>query len=219
MTGTVRLVLADDQAMIRAGLSLVLSAEPDIDVVAQCADGGELLAAVRAQPVDLVLTDVRMPGVDGIEAATRIRALPDPPPVLVLTTFDDDDVLWPALNAGVNGFVLKDSPAESLVEAVHAVAGGGTWLDPRVLPRVVERAVSGRSSITTAGTVLDRLTGRERQVLDLLCRGASNVEISQQIYSSERTVKAHVSAILQKLRARDRAGAIVVAYEAGWRRT
>lgn len=214
----VRVILADDQAMIRAGLALVLTSEDDIDVVGQCADGSELVTATRVHRPDVVLTDIRMPGVDGIQATTRIKAEPDPPAVLALTTFDDDEVLFPVLTAGADGFVLKDSPAELLVEAVRAVAAGGTWLDARVLPRVVRRAVEGVPAARPDG-VLQTLTVREREVLDLLCTGASNTEIAAQVHASERTVKAHVSAILQKFGVRDRAAAIVVAYESGWRRT
>ncbi|OIH92715.1 MULTISPECIES: response regulator transcription factor [unclassified Curtobacterium] len=214
---TVRIVLADDQAMIRSGLALVLRAETDLEIVEECADGHALLRAVARTAPDLVLTDVRMPGTDGIEATRRLRALPDAPPVLALTTFDDDDVLWPALDAGAAGFVLKDSPAEALVEAVRVVAGGGTWIDPRVLPRVVARAVAQPQPDADRARALSSLTPRERAVLDLVCDGASNAEIAVALRTAERTVKSHVSAVLAKLGARDRAGAIVAAHRAGWR--
>ncbi|WP_375423058.1 response regulator [uncultured Friedmanniella sp.] len=213
-----RVVLADDQAMVRSGLALVLSSEPDIDVVAECADGRELVRAVGEYRPDLVLTDVRMPAMDGIEAARQLRRLSEAPPILVLTTFDDDEVLWPALAVGVEGFVLKDSPAESLVAAARAVARGGTWLDPRVLPRVVARAVSSPVAAPAAAQTMARLTPREREVLDSICLGASNAEIAGTLRTTKRTVKSQVSSILQKLGARDRAAAIITAYEAGWRR-
>ena len=213
----VRIVLADDQAMIRSGLALVLGVESDLEVVAQCGDGRELLQAVRLQQPGLVLTDVRMPGMDGVEATRRIRALPDPPAVLALTTFDDDEVLWPVLAAGAGGFVLKDSPAESLVEAARAVAAGGAWIDPRVLPRVLARAASQPVAPPAGARALASLTPREREVLDLVCGGASNAEIAASLLTAERTVKSQMSAILLKLGARDRAAAIVVAYQAGWR--
>ncbi|HEX2810648.1 MAG TPA: response regulator transcription factor, partial [Kineosporiaceae bacterium] len=135
MTAHVRVVLADDQAMIRSGLHLVLRAEPDIIVVAECADGLEAVAAVRQHRPDVVLMDVRMPRLNGIDATRQLRGLGEPVRILVLTTFDDDDVLWGALEAGADGFVLKDSPAEELAAAIRAVAGGGAWLDPRVTPR------------------------------------------------------------------------------------
>lgn len=207
-----RVVLADDQAMVRAGLSLVLGAEPDITVVAECADGAAAVVAAQRYAPDLVLMDVRMPHVDGPEATRRLRAAAGAPPVLALTTFDDDEVLWAALDAGADGFVLKDSPAESLVLAVRAVAAGGSWIDPRVLPRVLARA-RGRS--TAASGLLDRLTPRETEVLQRMRRGASNGEIADELGMGERTVKTHVSAILLKLEARDRIGAVITALDAG----
>jgi DNA-binding NarL/FixJ family response regulator len=213
---TITIVLADDQAMVRAGLALVLSAEEDLQVIEQCADGRALVNTVTANRPDLVLTDVRMPGMDGAEATRRIRALPDPPPVLALTTFDDDDVLWPILTAGAAGLVLKDSPAESLVQAVRAVAAGGAWLDPRVLPRVLARATARPLTVPERVQALESLTPREHDVLDLLCRGANNAEIAHTLRTAERTVKSQVSSILAKLGVRDRAAAIVAAHDAGW---
>ena len=215
---SLRLVIADDQAMVRSGLALVLSSEPDIDVVAECGDGRALVAAAAELRPDVVLTDVRMPVMDGIDAARRIRSAPEPPPILALTTFDDDEVLWPMLAAGASGFVLKDSPAESLVSAVRAVARGDRWIDPRVLPRVVDRAVAQPVAAPAGTRALGRLTPREREVLDLVCQGSSNAEIAASLRTTERTVKSQVSSVLQKLGARDRAAAIIVAYEAGWRR-
>ncbi|RIX27890.1 response regulator [Amnibacterium setariae] len=208
-----RVVVADDQAMVRSGLSLVLGAEPDIVVVAQCADGAAAVVAAERFAPDLVLMDVRMPGTDGPTATRRLRGTPGAPPVLALTTFDDDEVLWAALDAGAEGFVLKDSPAESLVLAVRAVAAGGSWIDPRVLPRVLARA---RSAAGRPGAApLERLTPRETEVLTRMCRGATNGEIADELAMGERTVKSHVSAILAKLGARDRIGAVVAALDAG----
>ena len=210
MTG-LRVVLVDDQAMIRSGLALVLGAEPDITVVAECADGAAAVVAAARFTPDLVLMDVRMPGVDGPEATRRLRAAAGPP-VLALTTFDDDEVLWSALDAGADGFVLKDSPAESLVLAVRAVAAGGSWVDQRVLPRVLARA---RGRAGSGARRLERLTPREREVLDRMCRGASNGEIADDLGMGERTVKSHVSAILLKLEARDRVAAVLQGLDAG----
>ncbi len=212
----VRIVLADDQAMIRAGLALVLGSEPGLTVVAQCEDGSGVLSAVRSRRVDLVLMDVRMPRVDGPEATRRLHAEPAAPPVLALTTFDDDEVLWAALDAGAAGFVLKDAPAEVLVQAVRAVAAGGAWVDPRVLPRVLTRARGRPVTSAAVSRALERLTPRETDVLHLVCRGANNQEIAATLRMGERTVKSHVSAILTKLGARDRAGAIVAAHDAGF---
>ncbi|BDZ45169.1 response regulator transcription factor [Naasia aerilata] len=216
MTDTVRIVLADDQAMVRAGLVLILRAEPGFEVVAQCEDGRQLVRDVTEAQPDVALTDIRMPGMDGVEATRRIRALPSGPPVLALTTFDDDDVLWPVLTAGAAGFVLKDSPAESLVAAIRAVAAGGAWLDPRVLPRVLSRAREQPAPEPALQRLLQELTAREQEVLRLVCQGASNAEIALALGMGERTVKSHVSAILAKLGARDRAAAIVTAFQAGF---
>ena len=217
MTASLRVIIADDQAMVRAGLVLVLSAESDIEVVAECEDGSTVLATVRAHPADLVLMDVRMPRMSGPEATRKLRELPGAPPVLALTTFDDDEVLWGALTAGAAGFVLKDSPAELLITAVRAVAAGGAWLDPRVLPRVLARARETSPASPAATRALERLTPRELDVLRRICRGANNAEIAVELHVGERTVKSHVSAIFSKLGARDRAAAIVAAYDAGLR--
>jgi DNA-binding NarL/FixJ family response regulator len=214
---TIRILLADDQAMVRAGLALVLGAEPDLEVVAECEDGTGVAPAVRRDRPDLVLMDVRMPRMDGPTAIRHLSETPDPPPVLALTTFDDDATLWGAITAGAAGFVLKDSRAELLVEAVRAVAAGGAWLDPRVLPRVLASARKAPPASGPAARALEQLTPRETQVLGLLCRGASNAEIADALGTAERTVKSHVSSILTKLGARDRAAAIVAAYDAGFR--
>ncbi len=213
--GDVRVVLVDDQPLVRAGISFILSTEPGIDVVAEAADGQLGLLATAAHRPHVVLMDVRMPGMDGIEATARLRA-DGGPPVLVLTTFDDDEVLWGALEAGAAGFLLKDTPADDLCAAIRTVARGGAWLDPRVTPRVLDalRSRPGRS-VNPAAALVDRLSEREREVLVLVSRGASNLEIAEQLYVSERTVKGHVGSIFAKLGARDRAAAIILAYEAG----
>lgn len=216
MSAPLRIVIADDQAMVRSGLALILSAEPDLVVVAECSDGIAVLPAVRAHRPDLILMDVRMPRMDGPSATRALQSLPQPPPVLALTTFDEDVVLWAALTAGAAGFILKDSPAEVLVAAARIVAGGGTWLDPRVLPRVLARATERPTASPSAARALRRLTPREHEVLRRICRGANNAEIAAAMRLGERTVKSHVSAILSKLGARDRAAAIVIAYDGGF---
>jgi DNA-binding NarL/FixJ family response regulator len=208
-----RVILADDQALVRAGLRLILGTEDDVEVVAECGDGAEALEAVRRYRPDVVLMDVRMPGTDGLEATARLRDDPSAPPVLMLTTFDDDDVLWGAIEAGAAGFVLKDTEADELVRAVRAVASGGSWLDPRVTPRVLG-ALRARG-VPSATSALNRLSERETEVLRLMASGANNAEIAAALFVSERTVKSHVGAIFTKLGVRDRAGAIVLAFESG----
>jgi DNA-binding NarL/FixJ family response regulator len=213
----IRVILVDDQALVRAGLALILSAEPDILLVAELDDGRGVSAAVGAHRPDLVLMDVRMPNVDGPEATRRLRELSEPPPVLALTTFDDDDVLWGALASGAAGFILKDSLAETLIAAIRTVGAGGAWLDPRVLPRVLARARDQSPRSPAASRALEALTTRELEVLHRICGGENNGEIAQALHVGERTVKSHVSAIFSKLGARDRAAAIIVAYDAGLR--
>lgn len=210
---TIRIVLVDDQELVRAGLSFIISTEPGLEVVAEAGNGELGVVAASAHRPDVVLMDVRMPVLDGI-AATRALRESDGPPVLVLTTFDDDEVLWGAVEAGAAGFVLKDTPADDLVRAIRAVAGGGSWLDPRVTPRVLAAL---RSNTPTAAPhpALDALTDRETEVLVLISRGAANTEIAARLHLSERTVKGHVGSIFAKLGARDRAAAIVLAYDAG----
>lgn len=209
----IHLVLADDQPLIRAGLRLVLGTEPDIQIEAECDDGASAVAATRRHLPDVVLMDVRMPTLDGLDATSAIRELPDPPPVLMLTTFDDDEVLWGAIERGAAGFVLKDTDPTELVRAVRIVASGGSWLDPRVTPRVL-RALSTRSVPAAAGAI-GRLSERETEVLRLMAGGLNNREIATAIHVSERTVKSHIGAIFTKLGVRDRAGAIVMAFESG----
>jgi DNA-binding NarL/FixJ family response regulator len=209
-----RVVLVDDQQLVRAGIAFILSTEPGIDVASE-AENGELgVHAVAAHRPHVVLMDVRMPVMDGLEATRRIRDA-DGPPVLILTTFDDDEVLWGAVQAGAAGFLLKDTPGDDLVRAVHTVAGGGSWLDPRVTPRLLAALRSAPAGARVAPPGLDKLSDREREVLELLARGAANLEIAAALHLSERTVKGHVGQVFAKLGARDRAAAIVLAYEAG----
>ena len=209
----IRLVIADDQALVRAGLRLILEAEDDLDVVAEAADGEEAIAVIAASRPDVVLMDVRMPRTDGITATRRLLAeQPDAPPVLMLTTFEDDEVLWGAIESGAAGFLLKDSPADDLVTAIRTTASGGSWLDPRVTPRLLARL---RAAPRVDSEVLERLTSRELEVLAMIARGHTNTEIADGLYVSERTVKSHVTSIFVKLEARDRAAAILLAYRSG----
>ena len=212
----VGVVLVDDQPLVRAGLRWVLAESEGFAILAECADGAEALAAVRehGDRVDVVLMDVRMRGVDGIEATRRLRDAGGPP-VLILTTFDEDEVLWGAIEAGAAGFVLKEASAEDLIAATRAVAGGGAWLDPAVTPRVLE--VTRRQALPRhrAAARADVLTDRELDVLRQMATGASNTEIAAALVVSEATVKTHVGSIFAKLGVRDRAGAIVYAYRHG----
>jgi DNA-binding NarL/FixJ family response regulator len=212
----IRLVLADDQSLIRAGLRMILDAEADMEILTEVADGAQAIAAAHAYRPDLVLMDVRMPGMDGLSATRALRS-PDAElqvPVLILTTFDDDDVLWGSVHAGASGFVLKDSAADDLVKAIRVTAAGGSWLDPRVTPRLLHRLRSSANP-DDAASELDRLTERELEVLRLMAQGSTNIEIADSLFVSERTVKSHVGSIFTKLGARDRAAAIVLAFRAG----
>jgi DNA-binding NarL/FixJ family response regulator len=210
----IRLIIVDDQPLVRAGVGLIVSSEPGMEVVAEASNGQLGVHAALAHRPDVVLMDVRMPVMDGLDATARLRDA-DGPPVLILTTFDDDDVLWGAVQAGAAGFVLKDAPGDDIVRAIRAVAIGGSWLDPRVTPRLL--GVLRREAATTharAG-VIDVLSERELEVLRLVAGGSSNLEIAAALHVSERTVKGHIGSIFAKLGTRDRAAAIVLAYEAG----
>lgn len=211
----ISLILVDDQPLIRAGLRWVLAEADGFALLAECGDGQAALDAVATHPgVDVVLMDVRMRGMDGIEATRRLRAAGGPP-VLVLTTFDEDEVLWGAIEAGAAGFVLKESSAEDLIAATRAVAGGGAWLDPAVLPRVLELTRRQALPRQRDAARAEELTERELDVLRQMATGASNPEIATALFVSEATVKTHVGSIFAKLGVRDRAGAIVYAYRHG----
>ncbi|MFJ3385424.1 MULTISPECIES: response regulator [unclassified Curtobacterium] len=211
----VRVVLADDQDLVRAGFRVILESEPGIRVVAEAADGLAAVRAVEEHRPDVVCLDVQMPGVDGLEAARRITALDDPPPVLILTTFDNDDTLFAALDAGASGFLLKNASPEKLVDAVLTVAAGDALLAPDVTRRVISRATGSQPVVAVDDGPIAGLTEREAEVLRLLGRGRSNGEIARQLYVGEATVKTHVSNVLQKLGLRDRVQAVVWAYEHG----
>jgi len=211
-----RVLLVDDQPLVREGLRRILHPDEGFEVVGECDDGAGVDDAVVHLRPDVVVMDVRMKDVDGVEATRRLRERPDAPPVLVLTTFDDDEVLSGALRAGAAGFVLKDAPGEELIRSVRTVAGGDAWLDPAVTERVL--AAYRSSAPDQNGAASDRiaeLTPRERDVLRLVGRGASNAEIAESLFVSEATVKSHIGHIFTKLDLRDRAAAIVFAFDHG----
>jgi DNA-binding NarL/FixJ family response regulator len=209
----IRVGVVDDQAIVRAGLARILSPADGFEVVAECADGRQAVEELPAVRPDVVLMDIRMPGVDGIAATAQLSGGDDPLPILVLTTFGEDDVLWGAIEAGAAGFVLKDSSAENLIAAVRAVSGGGAWFDPGVAPRVLDRYRRVVAPATRDAARLDLLTEREHDVLRLMARGATNSEIAAALQVAEATVKTHVGSIFAKLGVRDRAAAIVFAYD------
>jgi DNA-binding NarL/FixJ family response regulator len=211
----IRVIVVDDQALIRTGVARILSPDDGFDVVAECEDGDEVAAAVAEHRPDVVVMDIRMRRMDGVSAIRALVEAGDPPPVLVLTTFDDDDVLWGALDAGAAGFVLKDSPAEDLIAATAAVARGASWLDPAVAPRVLEAFRANVRPRQREVAKIENLTEREHDVLRHMAAGETNGEIAAALYVSEATVKTHVGSIFAKLGVRDRAAAIVFAYDHG----
>jgi DNA-binding NarL/FixJ family response regulator len=211
----IRVALVDDQDIVRAGLARILAPADGFKVIAEFADGRQAVDELPVLRPDVVLMDIRMPVLDGIAATARLRAGPDPLTVLVLTTFGEDEVLWGAMEAGAAGFVLKDASAEDLIAAVRAVAGGGAWFDPAVAPRILEHYRRRVAPAAREAARLELLTERELDVLRLMARGATNGEIAASLYVAEATVKTHVGSIFGKLRVRDRAAAIVFAYDHG----
>jgi len=212
-TTTLRVLVADDQSMVRAGFRMLLSGEPDIDVVAEASDGLEAVEkAARFDPT-VVLMDIRMPELDGLEATRRILASDSAARILILTTFDLDEYVYEALRAGASGFVLKDDPPEQLLAAIRTVAAGDALLSPGITKRVIEQFV--RIPRPAPPSTLDELSEREREVFRLIAAGLSNAEIADQLYISETTVKTHVTHILQKLHLRDRVQAVVLAHQTG----
>jgi DNA-binding NarL/FixJ family response regulator len=208
----IRVGLVDDQAIVRAGVARILSPEDGFEVVAECGDGVEAVERLPGLSLDVVLMDIRMPRMDGIEAT---RSLGGAVPVLVVTTFGEDEVLWGALEAGAAGFVLKDSSAEDLIAAARAVAGGGAWFDQAVAPRVLAQYRRLVAPAAREIARIDDLTDREHDVLRLMARGATNAEIAGELFVAEATVKTHVGSIFMKLGVRDRPAAIVFAYDHG----
>jgi DNA-binding NarL/FixJ family response regulator len=215
----IRVLIADDQAMVRQGFGALLAAQPDLLVVGDAANGADAVTAARRLDPDIVLMDVRMPVLDGLEATRRlVGSRPEGserPKVLILTTFDLDDYVYEALRAGASGFLLKDAPAADLVHAVRVVAGGEALLAPSVTRRLIAEFAARPSRARPRPTVLNALTPRETEVLRLIARGLSNGEIADNLVVAEQTVKTHVGRILAKLNLRDRAQAVVLAYETG----
>jgi DNA-binding NarL/FixJ family response regulator len=211
----IRVVLADDQAVVRGGLRMILEAQEGIEVVGEAADGREALDLVRTLAPDVVLMDIRMPELDGIEATRRVPATGAATRVLVLTTYGMDEYVYDALKAGAAGFLVKTDSPERLVDAVRVVAAGEALLTPEVTRRLVARFVAGVRPGAAAPPGLEELTAREREVLKLIARGLSNAEIAAELFVSDGTVKTHVARVLTKLRLRDRVQAVVLAYESG----
>jgi DNA-binding NarL/FixJ family response regulator len=213
---SLRVLLVDDQALMRAGFAMILDAEDDIEVVGEAPDGLAGLELTEQLAPDVVLMDIRMPRMDGVEATRRItEAHPDGSRVLILTTFDLDEYVYAALRAGASGFLLKDAPPEELVNAIRVVAAGEALLAPRITRRLLHEFASRPEPLRQAPASLEVLTARELEVLTLMARGLSNAEIAEELVVGETTVKTHVGHVLMKLGLRDRVQAVVVAYEEG----
>jgi DNA-binding NarL/FixJ family response regulator len=209
----ITVLVADDQRLVRSGFRLILRDDPGIEVVGEASDGVEALSLARELKPDVVLMDIRMPNLDGIAATEQLLREPDPPRVLVLTTFDLDEYVFAALRAGASGFLLKDAPEEQLLAAIRVAAEGGALFSPGVTRRLIERFA--QLGETTPPPEVDSLTPRELEVLKLVARGLTNAEIAKELVVSDHTVKTHVARILQKLDLRDRTQAVIVAYESG----
>jgi DNA-binding NarL/FixJ family response regulator len=212
---TTRIVVVDDQDVVRAAFEVLLATQPDFTVVGSAADGEQAVRICRDLRPDVVLMDIRMPGMDGIEATRRLLTVPEPPRVLILTTFDLDEHVYDALDAGASGFLLKDATAERLFDAVRIVAAGEALLAPTVTRRLVAEFAKMRARRREPNAALQTLTTRETEVLRLIAEGLSNPEIAARLVVGEETVKSHVSRVLAKLGLRDRTQAVVVAYESG----
>jgi DNA-binding NarL/FixJ family response regulator len=211
----IRVLIVDDQALVRAGFRMILEAQPDLEVVGEAGDGSAAIDAVRTLRPDVVLMDVRMPGVDGIEATRRLTEAGVPGKIVILTTYDLDEYVFDALAAGASGFLLKHVPPEELVRGVRVAASGEALLAPSITKRLIEEFAKQRAPVRASGTDLKTLTDREREVLTLLGRGLSNPEIAKDLKVGEATVKTHVAHVLDKLELRDRVQAVIFAYEIG----
>ena len=212
---SIDIVIADDQAMVRKGFRMLLEDEPDMRVVGEAADGEQAVAAVRRFQPHIALMDIRMPAMDGLEATRQLVASTPSCRILVLTTFDLDEYVYEALRAGAAGFLLKEAPAEQLIEAIRVIASGDALLSPGVTRRVIEQFARMPSSSTEVPPEVASLTSRELEVLKLLARGLSNPEIAAELVVSDATAKTHVAHVLMKLGVRDRVQAVVFAYESG----
>ncbi|MCH7584110.1 MAG: response regulator transcription factor [Acidobacteria bacterium] len=213
---SIRVAIVDDQALVRGGFAMVLGHQDDIEVVAEAGTGLEAIEAARTHRPDVILMDIRMPEMDGLEATARIVEEADwPVRVLILTTFDPDEYVYKALRSGASGFVLKDIPPEELIAAVRTVAQGGALLAPSITRRLIGRFAERLAVDTAMSDRLERLTDREREILAAVARGSSNAEIAEELFIGASTVKSHVSSILTKLGLRDRTQAVVFAYESG----
>jgi len=210
----IRVLIADDQALVRTGFRVILNAEPDLEVVGEAADGRETIEAVRTQRPDVVLMDIRMPNLDGIEATRRLAAAAPAPRVLILTTFDLDQYVYEALRAGASGFLLKDASAEELLQAVRVVAAGEALLSPSITRRLIAD-YARRPPPNERPAALDELTPRELEVLRLIARGLSNRDVARKLVLGDATIKTHVARIFAKLDLHDRTQAVVLAYETG----
>jgi DNA-binding NarL/FixJ family response regulator len=211
----IRLLIVDDQELVRTGFRLILQTQDDLEVVGEAGDGAEAIESAKALRPDVVLMDIRMPGMDGVEATARLTGIEPPPRVLVLTTFDLDEYVFGALRAGAAGFLLKDAPRERLLEAIRVVHGGQALLSPSITRRLIEDFTSRGDPPDPPAAVLQQLTAREREVLVLIAGGLSNAEIAERLVVTDATVKSHVGSILMKLHLRDRVQAVVFAYENG----
>lgn len=210
---SIRVLIADDQALVRSGFRLVLETRPDLEVVGEASDGHEAVALAGELEPDVILMDIRMPTLDGIEATRQIVASDSKAKILVLTTFDVDEYVYEAISAGASGFLLKDVRPTDLIDAIRLIAAGNALLGPTVTRRLLDRFAASKTHFDS--TLIAGLTDRERETLQLLASGLSNAELAQALFLSEATIKSHVSSILRKLGVRDRVQAVIVAYNAG----
>lgn len=216
MPDPIRVLVADDQQLLRAGFRVILESEPDIEVVGEAADGIEAVDLVGSTRPDVVLMDIRMPRLDGLSATERLMASPEPPRVVMLTTFDQNEYVVRALRAGAYGFLLKDAPASRLIAAIRAAASGEALIEPSITRRLIEQFAAPETEPVGVPGVMRSLTDRELQVLRLMARGLSNAEIGEEMVIAETTVKTHVARVLTKLGVRDRVQAVVLAYDSGF---
>ncbi len=209
----IKVIICDDQAIIRDGLEMLLKLEPDIEVVGLAQDGAEVVELAAAHMPDLILMDLKMPGINGVEATRRIRTQHPDMKILVLTTYDDDVWLFDAIRAGASGYLLKDTPREKVLEAIRGTVSGQAFVDPAVAGKLLQQTAN--QQVNPATQITDKLTGREEDVLRLMARGLSNAEIAAQLFLSEGTIRNHVSAIFAKLDVSDRTQAVIIAIQHG----